>query len=158
MFIKISLNFVPKGAVNNIAALVQIMAWRLPGDNYLNQWWYSLLTHICVTRPQWLNIHVQINVMSMELIHHRLVYHVDVLLQYVYQLMLSFQTNSMWSQVAWLPFITPARAARSAARRAYNNRVPLLRGRARQPTASFWPLHAILHPVFNLDYKCTIIL
>ena len=30
------------------------MAWRRPGDKpYLNQWWYSLLTHICVTRPQW---------------------------------------------------------------------------------------------------------
>ena len=29
--------------------------------------------------------------------------------------------------------ITPARAARSAARRAYNHRVPLLRARARQP-------------------------
>ena len=22
-------------------------------SHYLNQWWYSLLTHICVTRPQW---------------------------------------------------------------------------------------------------------
>ena len=30
-------------------------------------------------------------------------------------------------------FITPARAARSAARRAYNHRVPTLRARARQP-------------------------
>ena len=30
--IKISLKFVPKGPINNIPALVQIMAWRLPGD------------------------------------------------------------------------------------------------------------------------------
>ena len=36
--IKISLKFVPKGPINNIPALVQIMAWRQPG-HYLNQWW-----------------------------------------------------------------------------------------------------------------------
>ena len=30
--IKISLKFVPKGPINNIPALVQIMAWRQPGD------------------------------------------------------------------------------------------------------------------------------
>ena len=36
--IKISLKFVPKGPINNIPALVQIMAWRRPSHN-LNQWW-----------------------------------------------------------------------------------------------------------------------
>ena len=30
--IKISLKFVPKGPINNIPALVHIMAWRRPGD------------------------------------------------------------------------------------------------------------------------------
>ena len=30
--IKISLKFVPKVPINNIPALVQIMAWRRPGD------------------------------------------------------------------------------------------------------------------------------
>ena len=30
--IKISLKFVPKGRINNIPALVQVMAWRRPGD------------------------------------------------------------------------------------------------------------------------------
>ena len=30
--IKISLKFVPKGSINNIPALVQIMAWHRPGD------------------------------------------------------------------------------------------------------------------------------
>ena len=30
--IKISLKFVPKGLINNIPALVQIMAWRRVGD------------------------------------------------------------------------------------------------------------------------------
>ena len=29
---EISLKFVPKGPINNIAALVQIMAWRRSGD------------------------------------------------------------------------------------------------------------------------------
>ena len=32
ILIKISLKFVPYGPINNIPALVQIMAWRRPGD------------------------------------------------------------------------------------------------------------------------------
>ena len=52
--IKISLKFVPKGPINNIPALVQIMAWRRPGDKPLYEpMMVCLLTHICVTRPQW---------------------------------------------------------------------------------------------------------
>ena len=52
--IKISLKFVPNGPINNIPALVQIMAWRRPGDKQLSEpMIVSLLTHICVTRPQW---------------------------------------------------------------------------------------------------------
>ena len=52
--IKISLKFAPKGPINNIPALVQIMAWRRPGDKPLSEpTMVSLLTHICVTRPQW---------------------------------------------------------------------------------------------------------
>ena len=35
--IKISLKFVPKGPVNIIPALVQIMAWRRPGDKPLSK-------------------------------------------------------------------------------------------------------------------------
>ena len=34
--IKISLKFVPKGLINNIPALVQIMAWRRLGDKPLS--------------------------------------------------------------------------------------------------------------------------
>ena len=50
--IKISLKFIPKGRINNIPALVQIMAWRRPGDKPLSEpTMVSLLTHICVTRP-----------------------------------------------------------------------------------------------------------
>ena len=52
--IKISLKYVPKGPINNIPSLVQIMAWRRPGDKPLSEpMVVSLLTHICVTRPQW---------------------------------------------------------------------------------------------------------
>ena len=48
------MKFVPKGPINNIAALVQIMAWHPPGDKPLSeQMMVSLTTHICVTRPQW---------------------------------------------------------------------------------------------------------
>ena len=54
--IKISLKFVPKGQINNIPALVRIMAWRRPGDKPLSEtMMVTLLTHICVTRPQWVN-------------------------------------------------------------------------------------------------------
>ena len=35
--IKISLKFVPKGPVNNIPALIEIMAWRRPGDKSLSE-------------------------------------------------------------------------------------------------------------------------
>ena len=52
--INISLKFVPMGLINNIPALVQIMAWRRQGDKPLSEpRMESLLTHICVTRPQW---------------------------------------------------------------------------------------------------------
>ena len=54
--IKISLNFIPNGPINNIPALVQIMAWRRPGDKPLSEpMMLSLLMHICITRPQWVN-------------------------------------------------------------------------------------------------------
>ena len=47
--IKMSLKFVPMGP-----AMVPIMAWRRPGDKPLSEpMMISLLTHIWVTRPQW---------------------------------------------------------------------------------------------------------
>ena len=55
--IKISLKFVPKGPIDNIPSLVQIMAWRRPGDKPLSEpMMDSLPTHICVTRTQWVNV------------------------------------------------------------------------------------------------------
>ena len=52
--LKISLKFIAKVRNNNILALVQIMAWRRPGDKPLSEpMMVNLLRHICVTRPQW---------------------------------------------------------------------------------------------------------
>ena len=60
--IEISLKFVAKGPINNNPALVQIMAWRRSGDKPLSEpMVVSLLTHICVTRPQWVNNKIQWN-------------------------------------------------------------------------------------------------
>ena len=54
--IKTWLNFVPKGPINNIPALVQIMAWCRPGDKPLSEpMVVRLPTHICITRNQWVN-------------------------------------------------------------------------------------------------------
>ena len=54
--IEISMTFVPKGSLNNNPALFQMMAWRRPGDKPLSEpMMVSSLTHICVTRPQWVN-------------------------------------------------------------------------------------------------------
>ena len=59
--LKISLKFVPKVPINNIPALVLIMACRRPGDKPLSEpMMVCLLTHKYVTRPQsvnslWLN-------------------------------------------------------------------------------------------------------
>ena len=56
ILLKISLKFVPEVPINNIPSLVQIMAWRRPGDKSLSEpMMVSLLTHICVARPQWVN-------------------------------------------------------------------------------------------------------
>ena len=52
--IKIPLKFVPKGPINNIPALVQIMAWLCSGGKPLSEpMMVSLPTHLCVTSPQW---------------------------------------------------------------------------------------------------------
>ena len=69
--IKVSMKFVPKGPINNIPALVQIMAWRPPGDKPLSEpMMVSLTTHICVTWPQWVN----------SILHSRFEYTLDQLM------------------------------------------------------------------------------
>ena len=54
--IKVSLHFVPQGPIDDIPALVQIMAWRRPGDKPLSEpMMVRLPTYICVTRPHFIN-------------------------------------------------------------------------------------------------------
>ena len=56
--VMISLKFVPKGTINNIPELVQIMAWRRSGNKPLFETMMVILpTYICVTRPQWVKRH-----------------------------------------------------------------------------------------------------
>ena len=53
---QISLKYAPYGLIDNMAALIQIMAWRRRRDKPLSEpMMVSLLTHICVTLPQWAN-------------------------------------------------------------------------------------------------------
>ena len=49
--IKFSLQFVPKGPVDNIPSLIQIMSWRRPGNEPLSEPMIVILS----TRPQWVN-------------------------------------------------------------------------------------------------------
>ena len=54
--LKISLKIVPEIPINNISPLGQIMAWHWPGNKPISEpMMVSLLTHICVTQPQWVN-------------------------------------------------------------------------------------------------------
>ena len=79
ILIENSLKFVPKGSINNNPALCQIMAWRRPGDKPLfESMMVSSLTHICVTRPQWVKLEhyrismvVKLNWMSQEAVDRR---------------------------------------------------------------------------------------
>ena len=55
--IKVSLKFIPRDQINNISAFVQIIAWPLVGAKPLCEpMMVNLLTHICVTRLQWVHI------------------------------------------------------------------------------------------------------
>ena len=68
ILIKISLKFVPNGPIDNITALVQIMAWRRPGDKPLSEpMMVRLPTHICVTGPQWVKTHCDYRWQPLEL-------------------------------------------------------------------------------------------
>ena len=56
IWVTISPKFVPKCPINNITALVQVMAWCRPGDKPLSEpMMISLPRHICVARPQWVD-------------------------------------------------------------------------------------------------------
>ena len=69
---------VPKCPIDNIPALVQIMAWRRPGDKPLSETMIvSFLTHICVTRLQWVKstgntaaLHPTTNMQTLEIMNY----------------------------------------------------------------------------------------
>ena len=64
--INISLKFVSRDPIHNISALVQIMAWRRPGVKPLSEpMMVTLPTHMCVTRPQWVNQVHKLSLISM---------------------------------------------------------------------------------------------
>ena len=59
IWIKNSLKFVPKGSINDIPSLVQIMVWHQPGNKQLSEPIMVISpTHICVTWHQWVEGHV----------------------------------------------------------------------------------------------------
>ena len=67
-WVRFHCSFVPKGPIDNIPTLVQIMAWGRPGGKPLSEaMMVSLLTHMCVTWPQWIKkrmntvIHITMN-------------------------------------------------------------------------------------------------
>ena len=60
ILIKISLKFVAQGPISNIRTLVQMMTWRRPGDKPLSgPLMVKLPTHICVIRPEWVNVYAE---------------------------------------------------------------------------------------------------
>ena len=61
--IKISLNSVPNGPINNIPALVQIMAWRRPGDKPLSE--PMMVCLVGLIRPQWVSYYYKKDVIVM---------------------------------------------------------------------------------------------
>ena len=57
--IGISLKFGPKGPINNIPVLNQIMARCWPGDKPLSEPMMEEFTDaLCITRPQWADINL----------------------------------------------------------------------------------------------------
>ena len=69
--IDISLKFVPWGPINNMPALVQIMAWRRPGDKSLSEpMMVKLLTHVSVTRPQWIKNLCRVHLITFDYIDY----------------------------------------------------------------------------------------
>ena len=68
-WIKMSLKFVPKRPINNIPALVQLMAWRQPDDKPLSEpMMIRLPTHICLNELSTSPVHIRDKNMAMTLL------------------------------------------------------------------------------------------
>ena len=92
---QVSLKFVPKGPINNIPALVQIMAWRRPGDKPLSEaMMVNLPTHVCVSWPQWVNVTI--------VIHNNVI---EKVMQFESNFTVSFSKGTNWQffmcQLRW---------------------------------------------------------
>ena len=87
--IKISLKFVPTGPISNIPALVQMMAWRRPGDKPLSgPRMVRLSTHICVTRAQWIKFFENY-------VSHKLLSQLSIDVEFVYMIEFAFNLFGM---------------------------------------------------------------
>ena len=117
--IKISLKFVPQGPINNIQALVQIMAWRRPGDKPLSgPLMVRLPTHICVTRPQWVKYEfISSFFLSSDLVHIELILNTlslntmaDILPMAIWMHFCPLPTEfegDIWMALSWMKIIIP---------------------------------------------------
>ena len=64
---EISMKFILKGEINSIPALVQIMAWRRPGDKTLSEpMMIILLMHISFTQPQWVKVWILVTAIQIQ--------------------------------------------------------------------------------------------
>ena len=91
ILIKLSLKSIAKGPINNIPALVQIMAWRRPGDKPLSEaMMVRLLTHIYVAWPQW------VKRWKYKILKGISIHRVDELFMVLYQ----FNTGAIWNIIA----------------------------------------------------------
>ena len=94
----ISLRFVPKGLINNIPALVQIMAWHRPGDKPLSEpMMVNLLTHIYASPG--LNELTNNNLLSL---HHQ--GHISVKFESKFRSSLSRKCMQKMSSATWWPY------------------------------------------------------
>ena len=117
---KFSLKFVPRVLINNIPALRQIMAWRRRGDKPLSEpVMVNLLMHICVTRPQWVNLVMEYSGLSAR--YYFCSYNEKCYLQ---ALMLSIDVNLRCVHINWHPRARFLSLARSKLRLCLANHRP----------------------------------
>ena len=100
-----------QGPINNIPAMVQIMAWRRPGDKPLSEpMVVSLATHICVARPQWVNYPGCNTKTIYWWICHKLVKIGRAVVKKYSSLHLSACLTYIWNLIVWINYMWPSHA------------------------------------------------